>query len=350
MYPVVFGENFPLVLLGCFCCSFVLSALGVRLLIHFLGKLGKFQPIRIEGPESHQNKVGIPTMAGIAVSLSMALNILLFCDIKSPPTMVALYLIAVFSAIGLADDAIKVFYGDTRGFRGSKKLILQLFFTALGLIYLGYRNPEYIRAELLVPLSNSRISLASLTPLFWMLIICGSANATNMTDGLDGLLAVPVIVISATFMVMLMAPGSREYFYSALDPDMMSDLVVILLSMLASFAGFFIYNAHPAKIFLGDVGSLMVGALLCYIAILMGVELFYALSALLFIFEILSTMLQVGYFKITHGKKLFKMSPFHHHLEKSGMAEKDIVTSLWLFNVLCSFLALVLFHFTSGKS
>jgi phospho-N-acetylmuramoyl-pentapeptide-transferase len=343
---VIFTKNPVAAVLGCFFSSFIFCVLGIKILLHYMRKYRKFQPIRIEGPESHQKKAKTPTMAGIVVSLSLLFNITLFCDLKSPQILVALGLIAAFSCIGLLDDVIKVFYDDTNGFRGSKKLILQLLSAATGILYLCLRNPEYASVSLLIPLTNLRVPLYILTPAFYMLIVCGSSNAANMTDGLDGLLAVPVILISATFMAMLTIPGSRQYFYGLLGRDAVFDLTMVIASTMASFCGFLIYNIHPAKIFLGDVGSLMVGALLCYIAILLRVELIYALMATLFIVEILSTMLQIGYYKITKGRRLFRMAPFHHHLEKSGMSEISVVNRLWFFSLVCCLLALALLYCT----
>jgi phospho-N-acetylmuramoyl-pentapeptide-transferase len=157
---------------------------------------------------------------------------------------------------------------------------------------------------------------------------------------------VPVILISGTFIAMLTIPWSQQYFYKLLGKDAVIDLIMVLTSTIASFGGFLIYNVHPAKIFLGDVGSLMIGALLCYIAVLLRIELFYALMAALFMVEIFSTVLQIGYYKITGGKRLLRMAPLHHHLEKSGMSEESVVSRLWLFSLLCCLLALVLLYYT----
>jgi phospho-N-acetylmuramoyl-pentapeptide-transferase len=145
---------------------------------------------------------------------------------------------------------------------------------------------------------------------------------------------------------MLAVPRGREYFGLLLGGSTVLDITIILASIVASFTGFFVYNAYPAKIFLGDVGSLMIGALLCYVATLMGIELFYALMATLFIVEIFSTILQISYFKITRGKRLFRMAPFHHHLEKSGIPERRVVVMLWLFNLICCLLAMVFLYYS----
>jgi phospho-N-acetylmuramoyl-pentapeptide-transferase len=302
----------------------------------------KFQPIRAEGPESHQKKVGTPTMAGLAVSLVILLDMILFCDLGSPQIQVAIYFVIVFSAIGLADDVLKVFWDNPKGFQGSKKLVLQLLLTAGGILYLFYRNPEYLSSDLLLPF-GLRFPLYALAPVFYVLIICGSSNAANMTDGLDGLLAVPVMAIGVTMLATLVTPWGQHYFSAMLDRRLLFDLIIILTAIVASFGGFLVYNIHPAKVFLGDVGSLMIGSLLCYIAILLGIELAYGLMATLFIVEILSTVLQIGCFKIT-GRRLFKMAPFHHHLEKSGMAEKKVVTMLWFFNLGCCFFAFLMLY------
>ncbi|MDR3078965.1 MAG: phospho-N-acetylmuramoyl-pentapeptide-transferase [Rickettsiales bacterium] len=348
MNPIISLESPAMTLLCSFFTSFISSVAGIWLLIRTLRSRKKFQPIRAEGPELHQKKAGTPTMAGVAVGLSLLVTIVLFCDLGSPQILVAIYFLVAFSAIGLVDDVIKVFRSDTKGAKGSRKLVLQLLVAASGILFLLYSSPEYMNSDLLLVPSRVRIPLYALAPVFYMLIICGSSNAANMTDGLDGLLAVPVMIIAATFIAMLRMPGSRGYFQSLVDGRLIFDIIIMLTAIIASFGGFFIYNIHPAKIFLGDVGSLMIGSLLCYLAILLGIELVYALMATLFLIEILSTMLQVGYFKITQGKRLFRMAPFHHHLEKSGMSERKVVTALWTFNLGCCFLALLLLHYSIG--
>jgi phospho-N-acetylmuramoyl-pentapeptide-transferase len=308
-------------------------------------KYSKFQPIRAEGPKTHQKKAKTPTMGGVVIVLAIVLNILLFCNLNSPHIAVAVFLLLIFFAIGLVDDIIKVFYSDSNGFKGSWKLLLQIFFVGIAVLYLCYRDTRYLTAGVALPIFNAVIPLGILTPAFYVLIMCGSSNAANFTDGLDGLLAIPVIIISTVFLISaaLLSNGC-SYHGVQFDGKILQDIIVMMISVIAAFSSFFIYNRHPAKIFMGDTGSLMIGALLCYTAILLKIEIIYALAALLFIVEILSTMLQVAYFRITNGKRLLKMAPFHHHLEKIGWSEKKVVVSMWIFNLICCSVAFMLFY------
>ena len=323
--------------------SFVVCLLLTKIIMILLKKHSKFQPIRVEGPETHFVKTKTPTMGGIAISLSIIVSLLTFCNTRNYYVFAMLILIITFSLIGLADDVIKVFFNNTKGFQGSKKLFLQLTITMITMLYLCYANQDYIDYGIKIPLLELNIPLLYLTPLVYTMIICGSSNASNITDGLDGLLSVPVIIISISFLIII------RHFYNGIkftdiytNDQMLDELSMILSAIIGAFSAFMIYNKHPAKIFMGDVGSLMIGAVLCYISILLKVEIIYAIMALLFIIEIFSTILQVCYFKITNGRRLFKMAPFHHYLEKSGWSEIKVTGSLWFFNLICCLIGLSL--------
>lgn len=325
--------------------SFFLCLLLTKLIIFLLTRHKKFQPIRVEGPETHKTKVRTPTMGGLAMSFSIAASILLFCDIKQYYDIVALILIISFSFVGFLDDMIKVFFNNTKGFQGTKKLFLQLTITLFCMLYLCYSNQDYIDFGIKLPIINITIPFWHLMPMIYTLIICGSSNASNITDGLDGLLSIPVIFIAlAMLMVVFTFYNGLKFVDIDLNYSLLNDLTKILLAIIGAFSAFMLYNKHPAKIFMGDVGSLMIGALLCYISILLKIEVIYAVMALLFIGEILSTILQVSYFKLTKGKRLFKMAPFHHHLEKSGWTETKVTRTLWAFNFICCLLGLILIY------
>lgn len=324
--------------------SFFLCLTLVKFVIIFLKKNKKFQPIRIEGPETHKVKAKTPTMGGLAISLSIVIPIVLFCDIKQYYNVILLILLVSFSFIGLLDDIVKVFYNNTNGFQGSKKLFLQLTITLFCMLYLCYSNQDYINFGIKIPILNISIPFLYLTPIVYTLIICGSSNASNITDGLDGLLSVPVILITAsTLLIILSFFNGIKYTNIDINYYMLRDLTKVLFSIIGAFSAFMFYNKHPAKIFMGDVGSLMIGAILCYISILLKIEIIYAIMALLFIVEIFSTILQVTYFKFTKGKRLFKMAPFHHHLEKSGWPESRVTKTLWVFNLFYCLVGLILF-------
>jgi phospho-N-acetylmuramoyl-pentapeptide-transferase len=316
----------------------------MKYFILLLKKHKKFQPIRVEGPESHYIKQKTPTMGGLIINISLLINILLFCNLKSPYVLIAVGLIVIYSMVGLSDDVIKVFYNNTKGFAGAKKLILQSAVTAIFILYLCYVDKNYLSYGIFLPLFNITIPFGSFIVAVYLLIICGSSNAANITDGLDGLLSVPVIMIATSFLVMILFMFRGHNFSGVtVDESLLRDLSIILVGIIAVFSSFMIYNHHPAKIFMGDVGSLPIGAIFCYISILLKVEILYAIMSILFIVEIMSSIIQVVYFKMTNGKRIFKMAPIHHHFEKCGFSETQIVHSMWLFTFACCAVALGLY-------
>ena len=325
--------------------SFFLTFLGLKYLIRYLRVRRDFQPIRKTGPQKHlTEKKRVPTMGGIILSSVLFLNIVLFCDLTSPYIIILLMLIISFSFIGFLDDFVKVFYKNTDGFKGSKKLILQLAISGLCMLCLIYYDPIYLDLGINIPIINFDLKFGCFIVAVYMLLITGSSNATNITDGLDGLLSLPVFFISVTIQIICILLLKGYTFSNILiDPELIYNILIVLTSISAIFICFLFFNKHPAKIFMGDVGSLMIGVVLCYISILLKIEFLYGIMALLFVIEILSTVLQVVYFKITNGKRLFKMAPFHHHLEQCGIGEVNVVRMLWLFSFLCCVLSIILF-------
>jgi phospho-N-acetylmuramoyl-pentapeptide-transferase len=322
---------------------FLLCLVGTKYFIKFLQKHKKFQPIRAESPDGHFVKNKTPTMGGLVITFSILLNILIFCELNSPYIWIMIVLILSFSGIGLLDDVIKVFFGNVKGFQGSKKLILQLFITSICFLYLCYVDSNYLQYGLNLPLFNINIPFGNFIIVIYMLIICGSSNATNITDGLDGLLSIPILIISATLIIMIiMLYNGVIPSVIPFDEILLADLLIVLVSIVGSFSAFLYYNQHPAKIFMGDVGSLMIGSLLCYIAILLKVEILYGIMSILFIVEIMSSVIQVFYYKATHGKRIFKMAPLHHHFEKCGVSEEKIVFFMSLTVFICCVLSLVI--------
>ncbi len=329
-----------------FSFSFLFSFYGIKYFIILLKKHNKFQPIREEGPTNHLiTKAKTPTMGGAIISISLIIGILLFCNLKLSSILITICLIFTFSIIGLLDDLIKVFFNNTKGFQGSKKLILQLLITSICMLYLGYSNYEYLNSGVILPLFDVEIPLGNLILTFYTFIICGSSNAANITDGLDGLLSVPIIIISTTLFIITLLLMNNYHSLYIIQPsyDLLYNILIILILIITIFSTFMIYNHHPAKIFMGDVGSLMIGAVLCYISILLKIEILYGIMSFLFIFEISSTIIQIAYFKLTKGKRIFKMAPFHHHLEKCGWSENKIVFSMWIFTFICCAFSLGLF-------
>ncbi|MBR2141377.1 MAG: phospho-N-acetylmuramoyl-pentapeptide-transferase [Rickettsiales bacterium] len=334
-------------ILGSCFLSFLISFFGIKYLIFLLNKYQEFQPIRTDGPKFHLlKKAKTPTMGGIVITISILTNILLFCNLASPYVQIAICIILTFSIIGLLDDVVKVFFKNTDGFAGAKKLVLQLLVTSACVLYMVSQNTDYLNHQIHLPFFNFELNFCVLIAPIYVLIICGSSNATNITDGLDGLLSLPIVFISLTLILFSVLMMNGYHFSKiTLDYGLLHDIIIVLTSTATSFACFLVcYNRNPAKIFMGDVGSLMSGALLCYIAILLKVEVLYGIMSILFVVEIVSTILQVLCYIVTHGqKKLFKMAPFHHHLEKCNWSERKIVIVMWLFSFCCCLLATILF-------
>lgn len=324
-------------LLIVFICNFCMSSLFIKILISILKKHTKFQPIRLEGPETHFQKAKTPTMGGLAFNLSMITNILLFCDLHSPYTWIILFLIVGFMLIGLTDDVMKVFFNNSFGFRGSIKLILELLVGSMTILSLAYFDMNYLTDYIRLPLFNTWLNLGLFSFPFFVVALVGSANATNITDGLDGLLSIPIIIISIFFGIYVI----KSNFTIAISNNLANIIMILLVLICSSFIAFFIFNRHPAKIFMGDVGSLAIGALLFLIAYLLKIELFYAIMGLLFIIELASSTIQVLSYKF-FKKRIFKMAPIHHHFEKCGWSETMVVKCFWAFSFIVSLIGFLL--------
>jgi len=292
-------------------CSLLLSALFTYISIKLFRYFNIGQSIRGEGPQEHLKKSGTPTMGGIAVLLSFAIAVLVFLDLDGKYTALVLLTIG-FGLIGFLDDLMKVVFKKNEALKPSQKMALQIFISLLFGAYLLFAGHESGVTGLL---RAAGFSFGWLYLPLTVLMIISASNATNLTDGLDGLLAGTAILASGAYAVI----ASRMMNY---DADAMCAL------MAASLAGFLIFNFKPAKIFMGDAGSLAIGAFLAGAAILLHKELLLLLIGGVFVIETLSVIVQVASFKMT-GRRIFKMSPLHHHFELSGMKEKNVVFIFW---------------------
>lgn len=330
--------NLGWILIIAFVFNFLLSSFLTKALILVLKKHSKFQPIRTDGPRAHLHKARTPTMGGLAFNASAIISILLFCDLHLCYTWIGLFLFVSFSLIGLIDDAMKIFLGDSFGFRGSVKLILELTIGAIAILALAYFDQNYMMSSMKLPLFNVWLDFGIIGFPFFLIALVGSANATNVTDGLDGLLSIPVVII--TLLLFLYVIYSKN-FNIELTKNLINLILTELLIICSSFLSFFTFNKHPARIFMGDVGSLSIGAFLFFIAYLLKIELFYAVMGMLFVIELTSTALQVFY-HIAFKKRIFKMAPLHHHFEKCGINEVDVVKYFWIFSAFTSLVGFAL--------
>lgn len=302
--------------------SFAISVVLGPLVIPFLRRLKVGQTERTEGPESHLKKNGTPTMGGILFLVSVVITSLLF--VKEYPKIVPiLFLTLGFGLIGFLDDYIKVVLKRSMGLRAWQKFVLQIVVTGVFVFYL--QRYTDVSLAMKVPFMEGTyldFGWANIPILFF--IVIGTVNGTNFTDGLDGL-ASSVTVLVATFFTVV-AIGTN----SGIEP--------ITCAVVGALLGFLLFNVHPASVFMGDTGSLALGGFVAATAYMMQMPLFIVIVGLIYLVEVLSVMMQVTYFKMTGGKRIFKMAPIHHHFELCGWSETRVVA---VFSIVTALLCLV---------
>jgi phospho-N-acetylmuramoyl-pentapeptide-transferase len=297
-------------------------------------KQGKGQPIRLDGPESHLlKKKGTPTMGGLMILFGAVVSILLWANPKSPFVWIVLMVTLGFGAIGFYDDYLKVTRQTHDGFSGRARLAIEALIAGIACAAMTYFGPANITG-LALPLVNGFVlDMGLFFILFGVFVIVGAGNAVNLTDGLDGLAIVPVMIAAGTFGVIAWVVGNA-IFSTHLGVNFIpgtGELAVVCGAVIGAGLGFLWFNAPPASIFMGDTGSLALGGMLGTIAVATKHEIVLAIVGGLFVLEAVSVIMQVGYFKMT-GRRIFLMAPFHHHLEKMGWAEPQIVIRMWIFS------------------
>jgi phospho-N-acetylmuramoyl-pentapeptide-transferase len=325
-----------------------ITALAICLILGpwLIARLQKFQigqQIRSEGPSSHQNKAGTPTMGGILIIIGILLPTLLWADLTNLFIWLAMIATLLFSLIGFADDYAKITNKRSRGLAGRSKILFQALVCIGICIALHYFSlAGHYSTKLSVPfLKNFTPELANwylwglpialpLT-LFVMLVILGSSNAVNLTDGLDGLAAGSVIIAASALTVLCYVSGHARFaeYLDLFKNNYVAELTIFSGAMVGATIGFLWYNAHPAQIFMGDVGSLSLGGAIGTVAVLIKQELLLPMIGGLFVIEALSVILQVVSFKTT-GKRIFRMAPLHHHFELGGWNESQVVIRFWI--------------------
>lgn len=301
------------------------------------------QPIRSDGPESHLlTKKGTPTMGGLMMLFAVTISTLLWADITNHFVWMVLFVTLGYGAIGFADDYLKVSKKNHKGLSGKKKLIAQ-FSIALGAaIWVSAVTPDTLNHHLALPfVKDFLINLGVLYFPFVMLVLVGASNAVNLTDGLDGLAIVPIMIAAACFGLIAYLVGNAVYAnYLHIDfvPGS-GELAVFCAAMIGAGLGFLWYNAPPAMVFMGDTGSLAFGGSLGMIAVIAKHEIVLAIIGGLFVVEALSVMIQVASFKLT-GKRVFRMAPIHHHFEKLGWKEPTVVIRFWIVAVILALVGL----------
>ncbi|WP_195979904.1 phospho-N-acetylmuramoyl-pentapeptide-transferase [Clostridium butyricum] len=299
--------------------SFIFSLILGPIFIPILHKLKFGQNIRKEGPKSHQKKAGTPTMGGIIFFISVAATILIMGPSFTDPEMIILYSFLAFGFIGFLDDMLKIIHKDNLGLKAGQKMILLLIFSVALAVY-GYKN---IGTDILIPLgSGFKLNLGLLYIPFIIIYYAAVTNAVNLTDGIDGLATSVTIIVLTFFTIVAFKTGQK-------------DVAIFSIALCGALLGFLKYNAFPAKIFMGDTGSLALGGAVGTIALMLKMELWVVIVGLMYVVETLSVIIQVTSFKMT-GKRVFKMAPIHHHFEQCGWSEVKIVTIFSLVTaVLC---------------
>jgi len=328
---------------GAFFTALLFGFIFGRPLINLLRrKQKKGQPIRDDGPESHFSKAGTPTMGGLLILSALLVSTLLWARPDNPYVWIVLFVTVSFGLIGFADDYAKVSKNNTKGVPGRIRFGLGILIAAIAGYMATLAHPDPLANQLALPVfKDTLINLSILFVPFAVIVIVGSANAVNLTDGLDGLAIMPVMIAAATLGVIAYAVG-RVDFTEYLDVHYVpgtGEILIFTSALIGGGLGFLWYNAPPAAVFMGDTGSLALGGALGAIAVSTKHEIVLAIVGGLFVVEALSVIIQVAYFKRT-GKRVFLMAPIHHHFEKKGWAEPQIVIRFWIISLILALIGL----------
>ncbi|HTM47557.1 MAG TPA: phospho-N-acetylmuramoyl-pentapeptide-transferase [Bryobacteraceae bacterium] len=327
----------------------------------FIDRLRKFQIgqfIREEGPVSHQKKAGTPTMGGLLICAAIVISTLLWANLRKPAVWVALAGLVSFGAIGFWDDYAKVRRKQNLGLTARQKLALEVLAAMLvGVLLLGMNASRFYSMEMNVPffkdfkpdlLIHSWLTNPWTYPLafsffflFVAMVLVGASNAVNLTDGLDGLAIGLMLIAAGAMTVLAYLEGNADFarYLELSRPRDAAELTIFCAAMTGASLGFLWYNAHPAEIFMGDVGSLALGGGLATVAVLLKQELLLPFIGGVYVLEALSVILQVGSFKL-RGKRIFKMAPLHHHFEALGWAESKVIIRFWIAGLVMALFAL----------
>lgn len=318
----------------------VLTALAISLMvgptmIRRLSSRQIGQTVRDDGPESHLSKAGTPTMGGALLLVAISVSTLLWADLGNRPVLVTLLVTLLFGAIGWVDDYKKLVAKDPRGLRARYKYLWQSVIALACAIYLYVSAQVPAETALIVPMVKDYLpQLGVLFIVLAYLVIVGTSNAVNLTDGLDGLAILPTVMVAGALGVFAYVQG-HVYFSEYLNFPYLAgvgELVVFCASIVGAGLGFLWFNTYPAQVFMGDVGALALGAALGTVAVLIRQELVLLIMGGVFVIETVSVILQVASFKLT-GRRIFRMAPLHHHFELKGWPEPRVIVRFWIITV-----------------
>ena len=301
------------------------------------------QPIRNDGPERHLiEKKGTPTMGGVLILVALTVSTLLWADLRNGFVWAVLFVTLGYGALGFADDYLKLSHDNSKGVAGRVKLIAQTGVGLIGAIWLSWLMPPALADSVTVPVFKEvLIPLGLAFPLFGMFVMIGSSNAVNLTDGLDGLAIVPTIIAAGVFALIAYLVGNRIFAdYLQLHPvPNVGELAVFCAALIGAGIGFLWFNAPPAAVFMGDIGSLALGGALGAVAVATKHEIVLMIVGGLFVVETVSVIIQVFWYKRTK-RRVFLMAPLHHHFEKKGWAEPTIVIRFWIVSMILALVGL----------
>ncbi|HMB48299.1 MAG TPA: phospho-N-acetylmuramoyl-pentapeptide-transferase [Afifellaceae bacterium] len=313
---------------------------GIIRLLKF--RQGHGQPIRADGPEEHFKKAGTPTMGGLIILLAVLISSLLWARLTNTYVWCVLGIATAYGAIGFYDDYLKVKQASHKGFSGRARLGLEAIVGATAVYFIGREAGPELGTSLALPFfKNLLFDLSVFYFVFGAFVIVGAANSVNLTDGLDGLAIVPVMIAAASFGLIAYVSG-RVDFADYLQIQLVrgtGELSVVCGALIGAGLGFLWYNAPPAAIFMGDTGSLSLGGMLGTVAVASKHEFVLAIIGGIFVVEALSVIIQVASYKLT-GKRVFRMAPIHHHFEKLGWTEPQVVIRFWIIAVVLALIGL----------
>ena len=328
--------------LAMFTSMFVVFLVGTPF-INFFSARQMHSPIREDGPEEHIiKKIGTPTMGGLLILLGLFSGVLLWCDLLSPYIWFLIYIVGSFGLLGAYDDYKKIKVKNSSGISLKLKIISQITLAFFGILILIYFVDSPELKNLYFPFfKNLLIHLGWFFIPFYIIVIVGSSNAVNLTDGLDGLATVPVILVAGCFAFISYVTGNIVFSEYLQIPYIQGtgEVAVFCGSIIGACLGFLWFNAPPAKIFMGDTGSLALGGSLGAVGIITKHEIVLAITGGLFVLEAISVIVQVISFKLT-GKRIFKMAPIHHHFEKKGWPESTVVIRFWIISIILAMIGL----------
>ena len=327
----------------------IFTAFFLTLLIgpKIVAKLRSYKIQQIEreyGPASHLSKSGTPTMGGLLIFISLITGVLLWARLDSGYIWLLIFTTVTLAIAGVLDDYTKLVKKNPEGMKSSVKLAIQLFtaIVVVGYLALNPPNAQYATSLIIPYMSKLFVNLSVFYFAFSMLVIVGASNATNLTDGLDGLASGCMVFTAATYGIFAYLAGNVQFadYLKIIYVPGVGEITVFMGALIGACLGFLWFNAYPAQVFMGDTSSLFLGGVIGTAALCVKQELLLPIAGGIFVIETLSVMLQMGYFKLTHGKRLFKMAPIHHHFELMGIAEPKVIVRFWIVGAMLMLLAL----------